>query len=183
MRGVINVNNSIAQRNFLGSTSSSFTTPIPVLNIQHSVLLHVNTNTPFTGFSSVSMQHSIMFHNNTFGSNFFWAVSSSYFVDNLFVGEATLPAGTNLHNIVQPVSFRPEVFMRYPASGSTLFLTESHDLHPMSSCIECIGKGIYSGTNSYRDVPVNPYITNRNISISPNGQSLQLNFTVNKGGN
>lgn len=177
--GSLNMNQCIIERNFLGSTEYSNVTPIPILTLTRCVLLHNDYKTPFTGFSSITMKNSIMFYGTNFGTNFYWAVSSAYLTDNLMVGENSLPGGTELYNIVKPTSFRSKVFDTY--SGGVL--VESSNLHVKADCPECVDKGIYSGANPYKDVPKNPYIKAQSVSVSPDGQSLQINFTVNKGAN
>jgi hypothetical protein len=179
VRGNLNLTNSIVNNTFLGSTGSSWDTPIPVLNINYCVLLHTSINsTPFTGFSSVTMQNSIMFNNN--GSYFFWVVSNSFIANNLFVSDANPFGGASTYNIVKPASFRPDVFNTYTAGQ---VLLESHDLRTKTSCTECEDKGIYEGPYPFKNVPENPYVTSRTVTVGTDGQSLQLNFTINKGAN
>lgn len=176
-QGIINLNNSIVITTLRGFGGN------PVLNINHCFLAHFNqtNNKLFEFFHFISMSNSIVFHNSTVEGNFWNSPLSDLTQNNLFVGNpAGLPTWLSTYATVRDLGFRSSVFTNYTGA---LYFTEASDVHPKPTCTECAGKGIYAGPTPYRDVPENPYVTARSVNISPNGQQLLLNFTVNKGAN
>ncbi|MBL7814304.1 MAG: hypothetical protein JNL70_04785 [Saprospiraceae bacterium] len=77
-------------------------------------------------------------------------------------------------NQFKSANFVDSVFIR----GTGGFF--DYDLHTTSRC-NCADKGIYSGTQPFRDVPQIPYVFSR--TITPSGNTLNIRVTAKAGSN
>lgn len=176
--GTLNLTNSIVEERFYCAGNS-------LLHVDHCILFHLGGNTLFESIDAVNLSNSIIFHQAAQPNNLtyilgFLEISNCLFAGNPAGVPAWLPGYNN--NIVENLDFRAAVFLNYPGNQ---YFQQEYDFHLKDTplCNQCDGKGIYAGPTPYRDVPENPYVTARSVNISPNGQQLLLNFTVNKGAN
>jgi hypothetical protein len=170
--GTLNLTNSIMVERFYCYGQST-------LNISYCVLPHFSNNELFANVQTINLNNSIIFQ-----QNYFWySIGFADFKNNLFVGNSNgLPSSINGFNgnIVKDISVRPTVFKNYPGLQ---YIDNSHDFHTQPGCADCSNKGIYAGPTPYFDVPENPYITQRSVTISADGKTLNIKATVNKGKN
>lgn len=174
--GTLNITNTLIEERFLSSRGNNTT-----LNIDYCFLAdRLSGARLFEGIKSINLKNSIIFQKSNTISEFWDGITWADFSNNLFVGNPSgIPNVDGFqNNIVKDITFRASVFVNYPGNN---YFEERFDYHIKPTCTECAGKSIYAGPTPYFDVPENPYVTQRSVTVSPDGQKLNVNFKVSKG--